>query len=898
MIAWTALALVAGFLLPLSCHGRVGDLAYPVIDRALQTQQISIEELEDFMLTFSFDSPPKQLEQFWLHLYITDGWLPDNSTATIEEALEQFLVPEVNARYSHHAIKELDAKVLSQATITSSRRRWRRGLQGVIGSELETQLTVTFRNEPSPDKSEVEGLIADIMNDLDMFLSNLTVLGKGDVELENINRAERRDSGGFSNDDDFIPPTTEAISDGQPSNNDDGLGIAVVMTVVAGAFVVLASLALFSVRSRTRSKQLEQVPSGSLGQVNVFLGDEEDDDIFSFEAALIDSPAVDSASYFDSNASSVSQSIGSENFSTVDSQLSTPNESTRSVFSFLSGQKSEGSSTVVASNARKDVEANRKSAKAAKLSSLLTYSDDEASEDSYDDTDLVAGAVLKAYADASESSSNVSSRDPKQRTKVVGVSRVSIVPEERELRIQESESLSYISDTSESRGPDSYYGAIPPPTSTFDPRWAESTFPVAGKSLPTLAAESHSPHASDVNSPDINEVNLAWNNSEEASENAAKAAAFVLAAKAASPIRGQTQNSSPNMSGTDKASPARGETVNSSPSRGGGKSASSTQDEGKKLSPTRGVIKTASPTKGDVKTLSPQRKETKMASPTKGGFKNFSPRRFLSPNRNQSTSSTAGESPVFSPGGRRKNQNGRRHAKSTSGDGSRNYQYETMQQKDETLASFDAVSLSDSDQSATEDVPQTPRTTEPIPTDEEGGSFFSLSPSVSSSDGESNKKLLNDLVWLEKKIAGASTKNADGTVGDGGTPRNLEQVDSMSFASGDAGDGESLRTASPQDKDLSDAEKPKGVSAIVCRDCFAPPGKLRIVIHSTKDGPAIHTVKTGSSLTGHVFPGDLIISVDDVDTRSFSAEQVMKMMTARNKYQRKITVLHFESENA
>jgi C-terminal processing protease CtpA/Prc len=70
---------------------------------------------------------------------------------------------------------------------------------------------------------------------------------------------------------------------------------------------------------------------------------------------------------------------------------------------------------------------------------------------------------------------------------------------------------------------------------------------------------------------------------------------------------------------------------------------------------------------------------------------------------------------------------------------------------------------------------------------------------------------------------------------------------------------------------------------------------LNIVIHSTKDGPAVHTVKPGSSLEGHLFPGNLIIAVDNVDTRTFTAEQVMKMMAAKSGFERKITVLHFEN---
>jgi C-terminal processing protease CtpA/Prc len=60
----------------------------------------------------------------------------------------------------------------------------------------------------------------------------------------------------------------------------------------------------------------------------------------------------------------------------------------------------------------------------------------------------------------------------------------------------------------------------------------------------------------------------------------------------------------------------------------------------------------------------------------------------------------------------------------------------------------------------------------------------------------------------------------------------------------------------------------------------------------------VHTVKKGSSLEGHIFAGDLIISVDNVDTRSYSAEQVMKMMTAKTRFERKITVLHFDTSSS
>eukprot|EP00934_Nitzschia_sp_Nitz4_P009353 Nitzschia sp. Nitz4//scaffold24_size164493//48550//51480//NITZ4_002317-RA/size164493-processed-gene-0.227-mRNA-1//-1//CDS//3329544081//9343//frame0 len=160
-----------------------------------------------------------------------------------------------------------------------------------------------------------------------------------------------------------------------------------------------------------------------------------------------------------------------------------------------------------------------------------------------------------------------------------------------------------------------------------------------------------------------------------------------------------------------------------------------------------------------------------------------------------------------------------------------------------------------------------------------------------SSQGSASRQLINDLVWLERKIADVrqgSVVNRD--------PPAIDTVDSLSYVSQD---NEAMTSASSRDESEGDPTISTGrndsvMSSIVCRDCFAPPGKLHIVIHSTKDGPAVHTVKEGSSLAGHVYPGDLIISVDNVDTRTYTAEQVMKLMASKSSQERKITVLHFE----
>jgi hypothetical protein len=261
-----------------------------------------------------------------------------------------------------------------------------------------------------------------------------------------------------------------------------------------------------------------------------------------------------------------------------------------------------------------------------------------------------------------------------------------------------------------------------------------------------------------------------------------------------------------------------------------------------------------------------------------------------------------------SPGGRGK---GRRHAKSTTADGSTDYQAETMQQRDESLATFDAVSLSDSESSDTRDETDTPQASPSMPLFSQEDhlvdhSMFS-EDSRASSEASASRQLLSDLVWLEKKIAGVASSTAspmsEPKTKEKRQPSTIDHSDSLSFASGDGTCTSSLHeerkklAGQAPSSALLPPEPPTTMSSIICRDCYAPPGKLRIVIHSTKDGPAVHTVKKESSLEGHVFPGDLIISVDNVDTRSYTAEQVMKMMTARTTYERKITVLHFDTTN-
>ena len=78
----------------------------------------------------------------------------------------------------------------------------------------------------------------------------------------------------------------------------------------------------------------------------------------------------------------------------------------------------------------------------------------------------------------------------------------------------------------------------------------------------------------------------------------------------------------------------------------------------------------------------------------------------------------------------------------------------------------------------------------------------------------------------------------------------------------------------------------------VRRDVMTPPGKLGIMVANTKShGPAVHTIRPGSVMEGLVYVNDIIVSVNDVDTSTYSAEQITQVMKDTVGGGRKITVL-------
>ena len=77
----------------------------------------------------------------------------------------------------------------------------------------------------------------------------------------------------------------------------------------------------------------------------------------------------------------------------------------------------------------------------------------------------------------------------------------------------------------------------------------------------------------------------------------------------------------------------------------------------------------------------------------------------------------------------------------------------------------------------------------------------------------------------------------------------------------------------------------------ITRCCFAPPGKLGIIIDTTVEGPVVHKVNAGSPLEGLVWKGDIIVKIDEVDTRAMSATAITNVMIKTAHQRRKLTIV-------
>jgi len=77
---------------------------------------------------------------------------------------------------------------------------------------------------------------------------------------------------------------------------------------------------------------------------------------------------------------------------------------------------------------------------------------------------------------------------------------------------------------------------------------------------------------------------------------------------------------------------------------------------------------------------------------------------------------------------------------------------------------------------------------------------------------------------------------------------------------------------------------------LLTRKILAPAGKLGVVIDTSVEGPVVHDVNEGSQLSGKIFPGDIIIAIDEVDTRAMSASEITAVMIKTANQFRTLTV--------
>ena len=163
--------------------------------------------------------------------------------------------------------------------------------------------------------------------------------------------------------------------------------------------------------------------------------------------------------------------------------------------------------------------------------------------------------------------------------------------------------------------------------------------------------------------------------------------------------------------------------------------------------------------------------------------------------------------------------------------------------------------------------------------DSVAGSTDEQSAKSGSSFSNSGKKKLSS--FGKKKSSSRSSRGMKSpqAVPENDVPDEAPIPEPMVYTGG--GDDKSVMTTVTK---LEDA-------GMVQRECYAPAGKLGVVIDSTSKGPVVHEVKGGSPLEGIVFPGDRIIAIDGEDTRSLPASMVTKIMAAKKDKQRRMTML-------
>jgi hypothetical protein len=904
------LFLALAWLTPLAV-ARMGNV-YPLKERRTQdstTEELTIDEFINLDLTFSDDSPAKELQTFYLDLLETDGNLPElPSLIVVQLSLEDYIRAELGAVYGkNNAIDVVNTTIVSQEAITRSGS----ANTPTLGSRLETQVSVIFDNEPSPEVEEVEALLMEIMQNMTYYVTNLTVWAAQDDELNRVHTVTRVEVVRTN----IVTGVEEG--DTEEDTEDNRVKLSVLIPIIAAGIVLFAVIALLATKRRKRVIVVAPVGVSRKSQpldVQIYMDDDNSAN-FSFETSLAESPKKNNSTLMfgvNSPATSAGNARGDDESDMFSGIATSPSPSPspsprngggRSVFSFLSAVRGS-SSTVAASNTTK---ANaRIAAGAPVLGAEYTMSPSDTPK---------SRASLFSFSDGDE-----------EDTSLWGIDEVP----------SDEETSDRVEDQEAATNNESLLVLLSSDSSEFGPRPVAS--PVSASSV-------------DVSRLLSDNENSGFASTTSQSPSVIQPTALENSAQQDNTTTNQSESCLPTCGGDEKAAVSSKEIIE--------ELAMGTDTKGKVLPSAAAFDSRPGSTKSLGSTNStmhtPMIQNTKSSKSQYGGLQ--SDPSSNTPTRPGSRPGTGSDVIQLDWGDKNKSQalrnaaraadfvasiaplspasseeefdgNGRRHAKSTTADGTFKYQSAAMQPMDWSLASYDGGSVSGSEISQTEaaslavdqiqgnsglpgsdkkvwrrgsskpptspkhKMPRSPRSSK------SPGTPKSLNLNIQSNEsgGSASKQLISELVWLENKISNSNAQSQQAE-----SPRKsprksapgVEQTDSLSFQSNADSYDSTIDLGSPTSQ-----TRRGGMQAIVCRDCFAPPGKLKIVIHSTKDGPAVHTVKKGSSLEGHIFPGDLIISVDNVDTRSYTAEQVMKIMTTKTRFERKITVLHFEDDSS
>jgi hypothetical protein len=855
------------------------------------------------ILTHSDDGRSKNLPAFYLDIFETNGDLTRNGEPILRMAMNKFLLAELNAIYTpeNNEIKSVGSAVIGapSAIPPSSGRRILTSNSDKMGTTMMMEVEVTFDNEPSPKSYEVDIALRQVMSNLTYFVTNLTAFGV--QEFFDVNEAYRRE----------IPtraPTPAPNADAMPvsgiqaGDNDSDAKIILKTSTIAipsalAAAALIAFVGFLAVRRRKRSSD-----SNNQTKTQDF-AEEIEGGLYSYDKSLASSrenpPDFESSSSVSGLGSSQSEdSIFSKDIKEESMKLqklraaaSTATVPTSNMYDLL--------------NVMKDDDGNMEpeSPKLLDHPSIDYAVKKEPQKQEPQKETQSTGNVLADLARLA--SCRTPDRDTPRPSKSPS-SNPRTTPEKISI-------LSHAFQCTPTIGVEDE-----PETTTLTPGTvvdedAGRLRGIANDKTPLVRNylkgnyQDNTGHISGTASPLI-DTNADTIFRSKTPENTRSRASTPNISRPSTPGQGnqtitpnQNRKTTPNRSRATTPNRSRA-TTPTNPIGGRGGQWVEEQKTPNELESFSLRKVPASRQRTEEKTPHEFEKVELRQVPTSpvnnindnigmlsgmacSAFGSGCTTKTPEPTKSKDIFIEGLSNEVFYP------TSGRRHVGNNGVDGSAMYQANAMDPNEWSYRSYeDNASIGNSTISESDKGPL-PRQIFNSRQNDNKSSRTAKSP---------GRRLINDLNWIEQKIADVR-QNPVTNIAVPKNPPPIDTVDSLSYASNDNNDGvldTPTHLQSPSNSEVYSSNVEDSVmSSIVCRDCYAPPGKLHIVIHSTKDGPAVHSVKQGSSLEGHVFPGDLIISVDDVDSRTFTAEHVMKMMAAKNDKERKITVLHFEEES-